>query len=118
MAQEATSSPRRMFFALGLLVVLGAIAYAYWSTRPMSSGPTASALEQVTVAHWGTERTLIYAPLYVALDGGFFKEQGLDVRISYSGNDDQVFATVASGAAQFGVGDPAFTAISREKGGR
>ena len=51
------------------------------------------------------------------MDGGFFESEGLDVQLKYSGNDDQVFATVLSGAAQFGVGDPAFTAISREKGG-
>ncbi|MCH8157772.1 MAG: ABC transporter substrate-binding protein, partial [Nitrospinae bacterium] len=53
----------------------------------------------------------------VAMDAGFFKEEGLNVRLKYSGNDDQVFATVLSGDAQFGVGDPAFTVIAREKGG-
>jgi NitT/TauT family transport system substrate-binding protein len=72
---------------------------------------------KVKIAHWGHEKILIYAPLYIAMDGGFFAKEGLDIELVYSGNDDQVFATVISGAAQFGVGDPAFTAISREKGG-
>ncbi len=71
----------------------------------------------VTIAHWGHEKILIYLPLYVAMDGGFFDREGLKANIKYSGNDDQVFATVISGEAQFGVGDPTFTAISREKGG-
>jgi|GEM_PF-139429 len=78
---------------------------------------TASGEDKIKVAHWGHEKILIYAPLYVAMDGGYFAKEGLDVELVYSGNDDQVFATVISGAAQFGVGDPAFTAISREKGG-
>jgi NitT/TauT family transport system substrate-binding protein len=38
------------------------------------------------------------------------------VSIVYSGNDDQVFATVARGDAQFGIGDPIFAAISRQRG--
>ncbi len=75
-------------------------------------------IEQVTVAQWGQEKYLIYLPFYLAQEKGFFKEQGLDVKIKYSGNDDQVFATVMKGEALFGIGDPVFTAIAREKGGK
>ncbi len=75
-------------------------------------------IEQVTVAQWGQEKYLIYLPFYLAQEKGFFKEQGLDVKIKFSGNDDQVFATVMKGEALFGIGDPVFTAISREKGGK
>ncbi len=96
-----------LFFVAGLSL----------NTVVLAAEPAAP-LKAVTVAHWGSERILIYLPLYVALDGNFFRREGLDVHIQYSGNDDQVFATVASGAAQFGVGDPSFTAISREKGGK
>ena len=71
---------------------------------------------KITIAQWGQEKYLIYLPVYIAQDKGFFKEQGLDVSIVFSGNDDQVFATVARGDAQFGVGDPIFTAISRNRG--
>ncbi len=74
--------------------------------------------EQVTVAQWGQEKYLIYLPFYLAQEKGFFKEQGLDIKIKFSGNDDQVFATVIKGEALFGIGDPVFTAISREKGGK
>jgi len=75
-------------------------------------------LTKITVAHWGHSKILIYLPLYVAIDGGFFEKHGLDVSLRYSGNDDQVYATVLSGSAQFGVGDPAFTVIAGERGGR
>ena len=70
----------------------------------------------ITVAHWGHAKILIYLPLYIAIDGGFFEKKGIEARIKYSGNDDQVFASVIKGEAQFGVGDPTFTAISRERG--
>lgn len=73
---------------------------------------------KITVAQWGQEKYLIYLPFYVAQEKGFFKEEGLDINVKFSGNDDQVFATVLSGDAQFGIGDPVFTAISREKGAK
>ena len=74
-------------------------------------------LKEVVVAQWGHTYYLIYLPFYVALDKNFFITQGLDVKIKFSGNDDQVFATVISGKATFGIGDPVFTAIAREKRG-
>lgn len=80
--------------------------------------PSSTGLTQVTVAQWGQEKYLIYLPLYIAQEKGFFKEEGLEITLKYSGNDDQVFATVLKGEAQFGIGDPVFTAISREKGAK
>ncbi len=77
----------------------------------------ADALKPVTLAHWGHEKVFIYLPLYVAIDEGFVGGEGLDLKILYSGNDDQVFAAVVSGNAQFGVADPVFAAIARERGG-
>ncbi|MDE2029785.1 MAG: ABC transporter substrate-binding protein, partial [Alphaproteobacteria bacterium] len=60
---------------------------------------------------------LLYLPLYVAMEQGLFAKRGLDVHLVFAGNDDQIFAAVMSGAAQFGIGDPVFTAISHDKGG-
>lgn len=74
-------------------------------------------LESVTIAQWGQEKYLIYLPLYIAQEKGFFEDEGVKVNVKYSGNDDQVFASVIKGDADFGVGDPIFAAISKEKGG-
>ena len=73
-------------------------------------------LTKVTIAQWGQEKYLIYLPVYLAIETGFFKEEGIEITIKFSGNDDQTFATVIKGDAEFGVGDPVFTAISRERG--
>jgi len=72
-------------------------------------------LKRVVVAQWGHTYYLIYLPFYVAIDRGFFKEEGLDVKIKFAGNDDQVFATVIGGEAMFGIGDPVFAAVAYEK---
>jgi NitT/TauT family transport system substrate-binding protein len=74
-------------------------------------------LENITIAQFGKEKILFYLPLYVAMEEGLFAKRGLDVHLKFAGGPDQVFATVMSGDAQFGVADPVFTAISHEKGG-
>jgi NitT/TauT family transport system substrate-binding protein len=71
-------------------------------------------LEPVTIAQFG--HVFLYMPLYVAVDRGFFKEQGLDVKLVSTGGDEKTFTAVSSGNAQFGVSDPTFTAIARERG--
>ena len=74
-------------------------------------------LEKVTIAQYGKERILFYLPLYVAIEEGLFAKHGLDVGLTFAGTPDHVFAAVISNDAQFGVSDPAFTAISHDKGG-
>ncbi len=75
-----------------------------------------SVKERLVIAHWGKERILLYLPLYVAMEEGLFAKRGLDVHLKYSGNDDQVFASVMSGDADLGIGDPVFAAIARQRG--
>jgi NitT/TauT family transport system substrate-binding protein len=97
------------FVSITLLIIIGV-------TISCNQKPKNTDVKKITVAQWGQEKYLIYLPFYIAQEKGFFKDEGLDVSIKFSGNDDQVFATVLSGDAQFGIGDPVFTAISREKG--
>jgi len=94
-----------LVFIFGLFVHIGA---SYAQTPP---------LEKVTIAQYGKARFLLYLPLYVAMEQGLFAKHGLDVDLKFAGNDDQIFAAVISGQAEFGVGDPVFTAISHDKGG-
>ncbi len=73
-----------------------------------------SSLAAITIAQFG--HVFLYMPLYVALDKGFFREHGLDVKLVSTGGDEKTFTAVATGNAQFGVSDPTFTAIAREHG--
>lgn len=83
-------------------------------------GGTAHAAEKeltpIKIAQFGKEKFLLYLPLYVAMEEGYFAKNGLKPELIFAGNDDQIFATVISGDADFGVGDPVFTAIAAEKG--
>lgn len=98
--------------AVAFLLIIGACK------SNNSEKKSANEIVKITVAQWGQEKYLIYLPFYIAQERGFFKDEGLDITVQFSGNDDQVFATVLKGEAQFGIGDPVFTAISREKGAK
>lgn len=74
-------------------------------------------LEKVTIAQFGKEKFLLYLPIYLGMEEGLFRKRGIDINLKFAGNDDQIFASVVSGSALFGIGDPVFAAIAKEKGG-
>jgi NitT/TauT family transport system substrate-binding protein len=79
-----------------------------------SSFAQQSPLKSITIAQFG--HVFLYLPLYVAADKGFFKQEGLDVKLVSTGGDEKTFAAVVTNNAQFGVSDPIFAAIARERG--
>ena len=85
---------------------------SFLGTKALSQG--GQKVRQVTVAQFG--HVFLYMPLYVAVDRGFFKEQGLDVKLVSTGGDEKTFMSVSTGNAQFGVSDPTFAAIARTRG--
>ncbi len=93
-------------FLNGFMLVAALLSFtsAVWAT------------ETVKLAQFGKEKFMLYLPLYVAMEAGYFADEGLDIELVFAGNDDQIFASVASGAVDFGMGDPVFTAIAQEKG--
>ncbi|PWU01332.1 MAG: hypothetical protein C5B53_03065, partial [Candidatus Melainabacteria bacterium] len=103
-----------MFKISNLVLVISCVLLAGCGTAPAGQSTSGSKLSDVTIAQFG--HVFVYMPLYVALDKGFFKDQGLDVKLVSTGGDEKTFAAVASGNAQFGVSDPTFTAIARERG--
>jgi len=72
-------------------------------------------VQDVTICQWG--QALIYLPLYVADQLGYFQDEGLKVKITNGGGDDLTWAAVSSGNAQFGIADPTMVAIQAEQGG-
>lgn len=82
------------------------------TAAPVSASPAKQ--QQITIAQFG--HVFLYLPLYVAVDKGFFRDQGLDVKLVSTGGDEKTFTAVSTGNAQFGVSDPTFSAIARERG--
>jgi NitT/TauT family transport system substrate-binding protein len=99
-----------IIIAVVVIVIIIAGLTLNYSKTPSSFGKT-----DVTISQVGD--FVLYLPLYVAKDKGFFESEGLNVKITSSGGDDKSFASVLSGEAQFAQGDPTFVAISKEKGG-
>ncbi|MBA4027179.1 MAG: hypothetical protein C0473_02955, partial [Cyanobacteria bacterium DS3.002] len=84
------------------------------ASTPQALGQGPAKAKPITIAQFG--HVFLYMPLYVAVRKGFFKEEGLDVRLVSTGGDEKTFTAVITGNAQFGVSDPTFTAIARERG--
>jgi NitT/TauT family transport system substrate-binding protein len=97
------------------LAIVGVLALAVISFLVYQQTPKQPRnLEKITIAQ--AFEVFLYAPLYVAQEKGFFKDEGLDVNVTTAGGDEKAFAALLSGDAQFSVGDPTFVAVSGEKG--
>jgi NitT/TauT family transport system substrate-binding protein len=59
---------------------------------------------------------MLYLPLYVAIDEGFFTQQGLDLTKETAGAPSVALSAVISGSAQFSIHGPEWTAIAASKG--
>jgi len=96
------------------IVVLGAFTgYWLWKRSTTTSGKAATP-QRVRIAQFGD--FFLYAPIYIAMDKGYFAAQGLDVTVFNTGGDEKTWAAILSGDATFGVADPTFIAIANERG--
>ncbi|CAM5761454.1 hypothetical protein LMIY3S_00144 [Labrys miyagiensis] len=62
-------------------------------------------------------QSLLYLPLYVAQEKGFFAQEGVKVTIATGGGGAQSWAAVVGGSADFSIQDPVFVPKTRENGG-
>lgn len=103
---------KKILIALVLIIAIGAAFYLL--NKPQDKDE----LLEVKITQAGKEKFLLYLPLYVAMEEGYFEKNGVKVDLSFAGNDDQVVATVIGGDADVGIGDPVFSAVAQEKGGK
>jgi NitT/TauT family transport system substrate-binding protein len=61
-------------------------------------------------------QSMLYLPLYVAIDEGFFTQQGLDLTKETAGAPTVALSAVISGSAQFSIHGPEWTAIAASRG--
>jgi NitT/TauT family transport system substrate-binding protein len=110
---QPTRTTRAISLTVALTIVLVA-SFGIWSRSSCAPPNNTGTLRRITVAQTGD--FFLYAPLYIAVDGGFFRHEGLDVSIVNTGGDDKTWAAVLSGSAEFGVADPTFVAVSAVRG--
>lgn len=75
---------------------------------------TVSAQEKVVVS--AAFKSVFYLPAYVALERGYFKDEGLDVRIDVASSSTNALAAVIAQSADFSLHGPEWTAISAGRG--
>lgn len=61
-------------------------------------------------------QSLLYLPLYVGVERGFFEEEGLSVDVETAGSGPTALNSVIAGSAEFSLHGPEWTAIAFEKG--
>lgn len=83
-----------------ILVVLILFGYTKWKDNQNNK----SNLVQVKLAE--VTHSAFYAPLYVSLEKGYFKEAGIDLDLILTSGADKVAASVLSGDVQIGFAGP------------
>lgn len=78
-----------------VIAVICLIFYGFYSSKESNS------LTKVKVAE--VTHSVFYAPQYIALEKGFFEEEGLDIELTLTSGADNVMAAVLSGDADIGL---------------
>ena len=60
--------------------------------------------------------SLFYAPLYVAINNGYFKEEGLEIDLTNAGGSDTVMSSLISNSADIGLMGPESVVYVRNNG--
>ncbi|MGP9812833.1 ABC transporter substrate-binding protein [Rhodopseudomonas sp. NSM] len=93
--------------------IIGAVTVT--ASLAMSTAmPTSAMAKQVKISQ--AFQSMLYLPFYVAIDKGFFKQQGVDVDKETAGSPTTALSAVLSGSAAFSIHGPEWTAIANSKG--
>ncbi|MBR6778818.1 MAG: ABC transporter substrate-binding protein [Clostridia bacterium] len=60
--------------------------------------------------------SIFYAPLYVAINNGYFAEEGLEIELTNAGGSDTVMSSLISGSADIGLMGPESVVYVRNNG--
>ena len=95
----------------GLLrrVALAALFYAVPALACAADKPIPVVISQAF-------QSMLYLPFYVAIDHGFFAQQGVEVDKETAGSPPSALSAVISGSADFSIHGPEWTAIAASKG--
>ncbi|CAM5427613.1 ABC transporter substrate-binding protein [Streptomyces antimycoticus] len=119
---------RKAFIAEAIMLGLPAVSIAslFAGTDQADAEPSAPRAQYTEPAVDGARdgvvriaeafHSLLYLPLYIAHDVGFFEDEGLTVEITKAGGGTEAWSAVESGLADYSVHDPVFTMRAHEQG--
>lgn len=79
-----------------LLLIIASAIIIYFNVKSVNNDKKTIKVAEVT-------HSIFYTPLYVALENGYFKDEGLDVELILASGADKVSAAVLSGDVQIGL---------------
>lgn len=83
-----------------LILVFVLLGYSMWKNKDASTDNMVKVkLSEVT-------HSAFYAPLYIAIENGYFKEEGIDLELILTSGADKVAAAVLSGDVNIGFAGP------------
>jgi len=83
-----------------LILVFVLLGYSMWKNKDASTDNMVKVkLSEVT-------HSAFYAPLYIAMENGYFKEEGIDLELILTSGADKVAAAVLSGDVNIGFAGP------------
>jgi NitT/TauT family transport system substrate-binding protein len=101
-----------------LLAVLLAVSLLLGACGAKKDAPTAAAPAGDTILVTEAFHSLLYLPLYVARDKGFFAKNGINISaIRAAGSGPTALASVLAGEAAFSIHGPEHVAFAKAKGG-
>lgn len=98
------------------LAACGSTSTASTSSTGAAVASTSTSLVPVDITVAQAVKTLIYLPLYVAVDQGYFAKEGLNVSVLTASNGANAVSDVISGSAQFSLQDPMIGVLANLKG--
>jgi len=87
-----------------IIIVVGCTTLISNNTVDTSSGDNTILLHRITISE--VTHSVFYAPQYVAINLGFFKDEGLDIELMNGGGADKVMTAVLSNDVQIGFAGP------------
>lgn len=91
-----------------VIIVICFIFYSFWTNKSNDN------LTKVKVAE--VTHSVFYAPQYVALEQGYFEDEGLDIELTLTSGADNVMAAVLSGDVNIGLSGSEATIYVYNKG--
>jgi NitT/TauT family transport system substrate-binding protein len=104
---------RALLSLLALVLVAGAL---FWFRNPRHATERPTARTPIVINE--AVRTVLYLPVYHALERGYFSDENLDAQIVTGGTATNSFAAMMSGEAQFSIADPMYVPIALQQGGQ
>ncbi len=88
-----------ILYVVSIIILLLAICAIFFNFNDQKKDKKEK-LKKITVAE--VAHTIFYAPQYVAIEKGFFRDEGIDINLSLTPGADKVTAAVLAGDADIG----------------